>query len=107
MFIIIKRIVFLILCLWIDDGLLVCNTAQIVSDLFSYLQIHFEIKPKIVDRFVGLHITRDRTNRKLYVSQPSCIVNLSSAFNMQKCDPVNTAADSKFSITRNLRGHDA
>ena len=99
--------VFLILCLWVDDGLLVCNTAQLVSDLFSYLQIHFEIKPKIVDRFVGLHITRDRTNRKLYVSQPSCIVNLSSAFNMQNCDPVSTPADSNSRLSASQNPSDS
>ncbi len=96
--------VFLILCLCGDDGLLVCNTAQLVSDLFSYLQIHFEIKPKIVDRFAGLHITRDRTSRKLYVSQPSYIANLLSAFNMQNCDSVSTPADSnsRLSPSQNL-----
>ena len=71
MCIIIKNGVNLILCSWVDDGLLVCNTAQFVSDFISYLQTHFEIKPKAVDRFVGLHISRDRANRKLYVSQPS------------------------------------
>lgn len=85
---------YLIFCLWVDDGRLVCNAAQLISDLFSYLQIHFEIKPKVVDRLVGLHITRDRPNRKLYVSHPSYVANLVSAFNMQNCDAVSIPADS-------------
>lgn len=34
---------FLILCLWVDDGLLVCNTTTFVSDLLAYLQLHFLI----------------------------------------------------------------
>ena len=33
-----KENVVLILCLWVDDGLLVCNTAKLVSELFTYLQ---------------------------------------------------------------------
>lgn len=86
--------VYLILCLWVDDGLLVFNTAQLVSDLFLYLQTQFEMKPKVVDRFVELYITRDRLNRKLYVSQPSYVGNLLSSFNMQNCDAVSTPADS-------------
>ena len=89
-----KENVVLILCLWVDDGLLVCNTAKLVSELFTYLQLHFDIKPKVVDRFVGLHITRDREHRKLYVSQPSYIASMLSTFNMQNCNPVSTPADS-------------
>lgn len=89
------------LCLWVDDGLLVRNAAQLVSDLFSSSQpqTHFEIKPKIVDRFVGLHITPDRPNRKSYVSQPSYVANLLFTFNMQTCDAVSTPADSNSRLT--------
>jgi len=78
----------------------VCNAAQVVSDLFSSSQpqTHFEIKPKVVGRFVGLHITRDWPNHKLYV-QPSYVANLLFAFNMQTCDAVSTPADSNSRLT--------
>jgi len=97
-----KDNVYLILCLWVDDGLLVCNTAKLVSDFFSYLQTHFEMKPKLVDRFFGLHISRDRANHKLFVSQPSYTANLLSAFNMTNCDSVSTPADpnSRLSVSQ-------
>jgi hypothetical protein len=84
----------------VDEGLLVCNAVQLVSDLFSSSQpqTHFEIKPKVVGRFVGLHITRDWPNHKLYV-QPSYVANLLFAFNMQTCDAVSTPADSNSRLT--------
>jgi hypothetical protein len=48
---------FFIVALWVDDRLLICN-----NSILSYLKTKFVITPKTADRFVGLHITRDRVN---------------------------------------------
>ena len=84
---------FLIVALWVDDGLLTCNNSELLAKILSYLKTKFVITPKTADRFVGLHITRDRVNRKLYLSQPSFIASLLSTFGMMDCNPVTTPTD--------------
>ena len=54
--------VFISLCLWVDDGILVYNTAVLVLISYSYLQTNLEIKPEIANLFVRLQITSDRVN---------------------------------------------
>ena len=94
-----KGNVFLFLCLWVDDGLVVCNTVDLVTNFFKYLKEHFEIKPKIVNRFVGIDIMRDRSQRKLYLSQPAYAMDLLSVYNLKDCDPVSTPADTNSILT--------
>lgn len=90
---------FLIVALWVDDGLLICNNSELLAKILSYLKTTFVITLKPADRFVGLHITRDRVNRKLYLSQPSYIAvaiaynaSLLSTFRMTDCNPTKTPA---------------
>lgn len=43
---------------------------------------------------MGLHIIRDRVNRKLCLSQPSFIASIVSTFDMMYCNPDTTFANS-------------
>lgn len=59
----------LILVLWVDDGLAMCKDQQKLKSMISYLKTAFEITVGDADVYVGLHITRDRFKRNLYVDR--------------------------------------
>lgn len=71
-----------------------CNNPELLAKILSYLKTTFVITPKTADRFVGLHITRDRVDQKLYLSLPSYIGSILSTFGMMDCNPSTTPTDS-------------
>ena len=59
----------LILALWVDDGLAMCQDQTLLAKMISHLQTAFEITVGGADVYVGLHITRDTAARRLYIDQ--------------------------------------
>lgn len=56
----------LILALWVDDGLAMCQDQALLTKMSSHLKSEFEVAVGDADVHVGLHITRYLPLRKLY-----------------------------------------
>lgn len=84
---------FTIMCIWVDDGLVCSNRKDAISDILKYLSHHFEMRSHPVDHFVGIAVTRDRIENKIYLSQPNYVKKILDKFNMSDCSPKSLPAD--------------
>ena len=73
---------YLIIAIWVDDGLVACSTREIIDKTIRYLNTKFSISAGLAEHFVGIVITRDRPNRKLYLSTPQYVDKFLAKFNM-------------------------
>lgn len=89
-----------ILGIWVDDGIVCSNSVSVNKEIVSYLSSHFQITSGPADRFVGLHINRDRNKRHIFVSQPLYIQGMLHRFGMATCNPKLTPADPYSQLTK-------
>jgi hypothetical protein len=74
---------FLILGVFVDDILCLGTSTSIISWFQNQLSTKFSITIKpTIDSFLGMQITRDRSNKSLSLSQPGYISQLMSKFNV-------------------------
>jgi hypothetical protein len=59
----------LIQALRVDDGLAMCQDQALLTKMISHLISEFEVSLGDAEVYVGLHITRDLSSRKLYIDQ--------------------------------------
>ena len=87
-----KHLIFLILV--VDDLLCADNSPGMeqYSTLVKILRSHFIVKDMPMELFVGMTITRNRTNRTIKLGQTLYIQRMLSRFNMDSCKPVSTPA---------------
>ena len=78
----ITRDSYLVIAIWVDDGLVAGHNMAIVDQLISFLNTQFEIKTAAPGLFVGMIITRDRPNKIIYLSISHFIDKLVATFNM-------------------------
>ena len=62
-------------------------------EMVNFLSKEFEIKTLPADRFIGIDITRDRSNLSLHLGQPDYCQKVIERFNMTECKPLNVPAD--------------
>ena len=79
----------LILSLWVDDGLVLCSDQTLLRKLISHLQTKFEVTVGDADVYVGLHITRDLPNRRLFVDQQRFTETLLIKYGFQNVNTVS------------------
>jgi hypothetical protein len=65
-----------IVAIYVDDGLVMSNKKHLLTEMTEYLGTHFQIRCLPADRFIGLDITRDRCQRKIYLSQHHLITKV-------------------------------
>ncbi len=63
----------LIMAIWVDDGFICSNNKKAIAEIISFLATHFEMRSLPPDRFVGLELTRNRKEKKLWVNQQAFI----------------------------------
>lgn len=81
---------FIILLLYMDDMLIVGRDTNKIDKLKKELSKSFEMKDLgPASQILGINISRDRTNRKLRLSQESYIEKVLDKFNMGKAKPVS------------------
>lgn len=73
---------FLNIAVWVDDGLVAGNSTLLLDAMVFYLNQKFEITTVPADLFVGIVITRDRTNRRIYLSIPQFIDKILTKFQL-------------------------
>lgn len=84
---------FVMIGIWVDDGLIACKSASTALAIVDYLKQHFEMTSGPANRFIGLEITRDRLKKQLYVTQSGYIQQLIDKFRMANCNPSDIPAD--------------
>lgn len=60
---------FLLIAIFVDDGLLCSNRSETIQDVCSFLAREFEMRTSSVDRFLNINVTRDRSNRTITLDQ--------------------------------------
>ena len=83
----------LILALWVDDGLVLCSDQTLLRKFISHLQTKFEVTVGDADVYVGLHITRDLPNHRLFVDQQRFTETLLIKYGFQNVNTVCTPSD--------------
>lgn len=63
-----KKKIEIFIC-YVDDGIVLPNIPKVLTNMLDHFEKQFEIRLMPENRFVGLDITRDRTNRIIYLSQ--------------------------------------
>ena len=85
---------FTIIALYVDDLLILGNSKTTIADLKLDLRKRFEMKDMgPVSVMLGIEISRDRTNRKIFISQKEYIAEVLKRFEMQECRSVSTPMD--------------
>ena len=82
-----------IVAIFVDDGLVCSNKKDSLTSILEHLRKTFEMRSLPASRFVGLDISRDRTQRQLYISQQHFITKLLEKFEMVECHPKLVPAD--------------
>ena len=88
--------------IFVDDGLICCNEKKTMQVIIEHIKKHFEIRTMVADRFLGLEISRNRSKKELYVTQPRFIENLLKKFRMQNCSPKSIPADPHTRLTKEM-----
>jgi len=82
---------FIILLLYVDDMLIVGNNTKRIALLKKALGKLFAMKDLgPTKQILGMRISHDRANKKIWLSQEECIEKVLERFNMQKAKPVNS-----------------
>jgi hypothetical protein len=82
---------FAIIPVHVDDGLIVCNSIPLYLWIISQLQRTIEIIDMgPASLYLGIRITRDRSRRKLWLSQKSYCLELLRVWNMSNCTTATT-----------------
>lgn len=89
-----------LLIIWVDDGIIASNKQNAIDDFLFVLGEKFQIRSHPVSRFVGVIITRNRQQRKIFLSQPDYIDKILRNFHMASCSPKIIPADPNAQLTR-------
>jgi hypothetical protein len=82
---------FAIIPVHVDDDLIVCNSLPLYDWIISELQKTIEIIDMgPASLYLGNRITRDRSRRKLWLSQKSYCIDLLRTWNLSNCTPAST-----------------
>ena len=90
---------FIILLLYVDDMLIVGQDAKKITLLKEELGKSFAMKDLgQAKQILGMHISRDRKNGKIWLSQQRYIEKVLKRFNMDKSKPVGTPLANHFKL---------
>ena len=82
-----------LLIIWVDDGIFASNKPGCINEFLTTITNTFQIRSHQPDLFVGITITRERNERKLFLSQPDYIDKIVKTFHMEGCHPKPIPAD--------------
>jgi len=78
----------------VDDITLASKSTAALDETVKELSSHFELRDLgPTSYFLGIHITRDRPNRSISLSQHQYIVKMLDRFKLTDCNPVSTPMD--------------
>lgn len=89
----------MILCLYVDDGLLVCKNEKLLKTFISSLKGKFEITCHEPSCYVGMEIKRDRKSKAIFVNQQGYITRMLSRFGMENCKTTTSPMNSSVKLS--------
>ena len=93
----------LFVTIYVDDFLVFTNDEELKKKLKCYLNSRFKMKNIGEAKFcLGLQITHDRTNGKLFLDQQAYIKDVLKRFNMENSKPVATPMDSNVKLDKSM-----
>ncbi|KAK9127709.1 hypothetical protein Syun_016506 [Stephania yunnanensis] len=82
---------FCILLLYVDDMIVAGNSMKYISTLKAQLAREFDMKDlRAVNQILGMTVIRERTERKVWLSQRHYVEKILQRFNMKNAKPVCT-----------------
>ncbi|KAE8698964.1 Alpha-glucan water dikinase [Hibiscus syriacus] len=94
---------FVILLLYVDDMLVAGPKKDHIEELKAQLAREFEMKDLgSANKILGMQIHRDRSNRKIWLSQKNYLKKILSRFNMQYCKPISTPLPINFKLSSSI-----
>jgi len=81
------------LCIYVDDGLLLASSKEVLNVVLSELKANFEITGGDANCYVGMEIVRDIENKRVFIHQSSYIERVLRRFNMLDASSKETPAD--------------
>src|ERR1044072_2253231 len=91
---------YIFLLLYVDDMLIAANHWSDVNDLKVKLSREFDMKDLGAARkILGMEILRDRSAKKLWLSQKKYIEDALKRFDMSRCKPVSTTLANHFKLS--------
>lgn len=78
----------LYLALYVDDGLLLCKSSDILKKFIQQLSEEFEIKVCEPSYFVGIEIERDSSQRLIKIHQATYIQKLLKRFKIEEAKSI-------------------
>lgn len=89
--------------IYVDDFLLFSNDSEMKKKLKIFLHSRFKMKDLGEARFcIGLKITRDRVNGKIWLDQQQYVKDVLERFNMANCSPVSTPVDPGAKLNKSM-----
>ncbi|KAE8694358.1 hypothetical protein F3Y22_tig00110783pilonHSYRG00068 [Hibiscus syriacus] len=94
---------FVILLLYVDDMLVAGPNKDHIEELKAQLAREFEMKDLgSANKILGMQIHRDRSNRKIWLSQKNYLKKILSRFSMQDCKPISTHLPINFKLSSSM-----
>lgn len=85
------------LCLYVDDGLLLCKDKSVLTEVINDLQANFDVKTCPLTHYVGMQI--NRYDNCIFVHQTKYIEQLLKKFNMTEANSNSVPADPHVKLT--------
>lgn len=89
----------MILCLYVDDGLIVCKKKESLEFFISTLKRKFEITCNEPSCYVGMEIKRDRKMKTISVNQQGYISRMLRRFGMEDCKTTTSPVNSSINLS--------
>ena len=90
----------LIIAIYVDDGLVCSSDKKLLESVLSFLKARFEISIMDPTCFVGLQIQRNRSERKMRVTQTYYINKIVERLGLADAKEESTPFDSNLVLTR-------
>jgi len=78
----------IILCLYVDDGLVACKRKEVLNEFVDSLKSEFEATCHEPSCYVGIEITRDQKTQTLCANQRGYISRMLCRFGLENCKSV-------------------
>jgi hypothetical protein len=90
-----------IIAIYVDDLLILAKSKSNTEKIKQQIGNRFKAKDLGAVKFLlGLQVTRDRMNRKMWIKQENFIANILKKFNLSHCNPVDTPTHSQVKLEK-------
>ena len=90
----------LIVCIYVDDGLVISNSEKLLSACITHLKQKFELTVQQPTTFVGIQIERDRKKQTILMHQKAYLRRVLERFEMSNATPMHTPLEANRKIRK-------